>query len=106
MIDDVDFNTPLSTIVRTTRWKISTDTEFIIIKQQSLIDIFRAFHSTNVFELLLFARHSEGSKESTTHSSFFQQAMGSEMDNVILVSQYKLWYKKENRIEKATHYTS
>ena len=63
------------------------------------------FHSTNVFELLLFARHSEGSKESTTHNSFFQQAMGSEMDNVILVSQYKLWYKKENRIEKATHYT-
>ena len=46
MIDDVDFNTPLSTIVRTTRWKISTDTEFIIIKQQSLIDIFRAYHHT------------------------------------------------------------
>lgn len=58
------------------------------------------FHSTNVFELLLFAGHSEGSKE-----SFFQQAMGSEMDNVILVSQYKPRYKKENRIEKATGYT-
>ena len=64
------------------------------------------FHSTNVFELLLFAGHSEGSKESFfQHSSFFQQAMGSEMDNVILVSQYKPRYKKENRIEKATGYT-
>lgn len=42
---------------------------------------------------------------SLQHIALFQQAMGSEMDNVILVSQYKLWYKKENRIEKVTHYT-
>lgn len=54
MIIVVDFNTPLSTIVKTTRWRISTDTEFIIIKQQSLIDIFRASHQT-VEEYTLFS---------------------------------------------------
>ena len=52
MIIVVDFNTPLSTIVKTTRWRISTDTELIIIKQQSLIDIFRASHQTRI--LIIF----------------------------------------------------